>query len=417
MPKPVDTITTGNSLDMDKVRSEFPMLSKVIRGKKLIYLDNAATTQKPWRVIHRAIQFETDEYATVRRGSYRLGEEATESYENVRSEIAKFIGAGSPEEIVFTSGATQAINLVAHSYGRKVVGEGDEIIISHMEHHANIIPWKLLCDEKGATLKVIPVNDKGELLLDEYKKLLSYKTKIVAVTHVSNALGTVNPVEKIVALAKEVGAVTLVDGAQSCAHMRVNMFNLGCDFFVFSGHKMYAPSGVGVLFGKSELLDVMPPYVTGGEMIKTVTFDKITFADPPHRFEAGTPPVSQVIGLGAAIGYLNDTGLSRIERHEKQLLNYAISTLKKIQGLRIIGDAENRAGVVSFTLDAVHPHDVVTILSEEGIAVRGGHHCAQPIMRRFGVPATVRASVGVYNTFEDIDALADGLKKAIRVFA
>ncbi|VAX21504.1 Cysteine desulfurase =_ SufS, partial [hydrothermal vent metagenome] len=327
------------------------------------------------------------------------------------------VGTDDSREIVFTSGATQSINLVAQSYGRKFLSEGDEVIISHLEHHANIVPWQVICEDTGASLKVIPVDDNGDLLMDEYAKLLNGNTKIVAVTHVSNALGTINPVKKIVAMAHDVGAVVLIDGAQSAPHMRVNVKDIDCDFFVFSGHKMYGPSGVGVLYGKFDILKTMPPYVTGGEMIETVTFEKTTFVEPPLRFEAGTPPITQVIGLGAAVDFIRDCGFEKISLYENDLLEYGTSLLQGIDGLKIIGNAKEKSGIISFTLDTVHPHDVVTILGEEGIAVRGGHHCAQPAMRRFNVPATARASVSFYNTREELDALAEGVRKAMEMFS
>ncbi len=409
--------TRQGGLEVAKMRSEFPMLSKTVNGKPQIYLDNAATTHKPWSVIHRMLKFDTDEYATVHRGAYKLGEKATENYEQTRQKVADFIGAGDSAQIVFTSGATQGINLVASSFGGKFVHAGDEVIISHIEHHANILPWQTLCDAKGATLKIIPVDDKGDLIMEEFEKLLSDKTKVVAVTHVSNALGTVNPVKEIVAKAHEAGAVILIDGAQSVPHMKIDVTDLDCDFFVFSGHKMYGPSGVGILYGKKHILDSMPPYVTGGEMIKRVTFEKSSFADVPYKFEAGTPPISQVIGLGAAIDFLNDAGMDRIAEYELELMRYGEKLLRNIDGLRLIGEAREKAGILSFTLEMVHPHDVVTLLSDQGIAIRGGHHCAQPTMQRFGVPATARASVSFYNTFEDMDALADGIRNVIKVFS
>ncbi len=417
MSKQVDTPDARNGISIETLRSEFPMLAKSVNGKPLVYLDNAATTQKPWSVINRMIRFETDEYATVRRGSYKLGEAATDEYEKARDKVARFVGTDDSREIVFTSGATQSINLVAQSYGRKFLSEGDEIIISHLEHHANIIPWQVVCEDTGASLKVIPVDDNGDLLMDEYAKLLNGNTKIVAVTHVSNALGTINPVKKIAAMAHDAGAVVLIDGAQSAPHMRVNVKDIDCDFFVFSGHKMYGPSGVGVLYGKFDILKTMPPYVTGGEMIETVTFEKTTFVEPPLRFEAGTPPITQVIGLGAAVDFIRDCGFEKISLYENDLLEYGTSLLQGIDGLKIIGNAKEKSGIISFTLDTVHPHDLVTILGEEGIAVRGGHHCAQPAMRRFGVPATARASVSFYNTHEELDALAEGVRKAMEMFS
>ncbi|MBI3813492.1 MAG: cysteine desulfurase [Nitrospinae bacterium] len=408
---------TKTLFNMEKIRADFPMLSVKVRGKPYIYLDNAATTHKPLSVIEGIRRFDSEEYATVRRGAYLLGEKATSMFESVRERVARFINAENPSEIVFTSGTTQSINLVAYSFGRKFIGSGDEVIISHIEHHANILPWQILCSEKDAKLKVIPVADNGELIMEEYEKLLSEKTKIVAVTHASNVLGTIPPVREIVGLAKKVGAKTLIDGAQAAPHIKVDVKGLGCDFYVFSGHKMYGPTGVGVLYGRREVLETMPPYITGGEMIVTVTMEKSTYAKPPMRFEAGTPPVSQVIGLGYAIDYINSIGMDRIQAHEHELLEYATATLGKIPGLTIIGNAREKAALISFTLKNAHPHDVITILDEYGIAVRGGHHCAQPVMQRFGVPATTRASFSFYNKKEEIDALVEGLKKVIVFFS
>jgi cysteine desulfurase/selenocysteine lyase len=408
---------TKTPFNLEKIRADFPMLSAKVRGKPYIYLDNAATTHKPLSVIDGMRRFDSEEYATVRRGAYLLGEQATSMFESVREKVARFINAESPSEIVFTSGTTQSINLVAYSFGRKFVGSGDEVIISNMEHHANILPWQIVCSEKDARLKVIPVTDNGELIMEEYEKLLSERTKIVAVTHASNVLGTIPPVKEIVSLAKKVGAKTLIDGAQAAPHIKVDVKELGCDFYVFSGHKMYGPTGVGVLYGKKEVLETMPPYVTGGEMIVTVTMEKSTYAKPPMRFEAGTPPISQVIGLGYAIDYINSIGMDRIHAHEHELLEYATAALSKIEGLKIIGNAREKSALISFTLKNAHPHDVITILDEYGIAVRGGHHCAQPVMQRFGVPATTRASFSFYNKKEEVDALCEGLKKVIEFFS
>ncbi|MDH4129892.1 MAG: cysteine desulfurase [Spirochaetota bacterium] len=404
-------------IDIEKIRNDFPMLSKKINDKPLIYLDNAATTHKPWSVINCVKRFDSEEYATVRRGAYKLGELATTHYEEVRKKIATFLGVTDPKQIIFTSGTTQSINLVAHSFGRQYIKPNDEVIISTMEHHANIIPWQIMCEERGAKLKIIPINDQGELIMEEYDKLLSSKTKLVSVTHVSNALGTINPIKEIIYKAHSVGARVLIDGAQSTPHMNVNISELDCDFYAFSGHKMYAPSGVGVLFGKLELLSEMPPYVTGGEMINLVTLEKTSYAKPPARFEAGTPPISQVIGLGEAIDYINNIGLNNISAYENQLLNYGTKMFSDIPGLKIIGTAKNKASIISFTLENAHPHDILTLLDEDFISVRGGHHCAQPVMRRFNVPATTRASMSFYNTYNDLDVLASGLRKVIEVFS
>ncbi len=407
-----------NSLiDVDKIRIDFPILSRVIGDKPLVYLDNGATTQKPLQVIDRVRQFDTEEYANIHRGSYKLGERSTELYHSTREKVAKFIGSSNSKEIIFTSGTTQSINLVAHSYGRSFIKEGDEIIISHMEHHANIVPWQVLCDEVGAILKVIPINDDGEIIIEEYKKLLSKKTKMVAITYISNSLGTINPVKDITAMAHSVGAKVLIDGAQSTPHTKVDVKDIDCDFYCFSGHKMFAPTGVGVLYGKFDLLNSMPPYITGGDMINYVSFEKkTTYNKPPSKFEAGTPPISQVIGLGTAIDYLNNIGMDNISLYERELLKYATNTLSKIPELKIIGTAKHKASIISFVLDVVHPHDVVTFLDSDGIACRGGHHCTQPLMQRFNIPATTRASMAFYNKFEEIDILAKSIKKVIEVF-
>ncbi len=417
MPETNIATTAKPPFDVDKIRKDFPVLSQMARGKPLVYLDNAATTQKPWRVINRVYKFDSEEYGTVRRGAYQLSERATILYEEARQKMADYMGASDKKEIIFTSGATQSINLVAYSFGRKFIGSGDEVIISNIEHHANTVPWQVLCEEKGAILKVIPVNDRGELMMEEYDKLLGPKTKLVSVNHISNALGTINPIKEIISKAHAVGARVLIDGAQSAPHMKINVQELDCDFYAFSGHKMYGPSGVGGLFGKMEVLETMGPYVTGGDMIRQVTLEKSTFAGPPARFEAGTPPISQVIGLGEAIDYINEIGLDSIYEYELNLLEYGSRALGEVEGLRIIGTAEKKASIISFNMDNIHPHDVVTLLDQDGIAVRGGHHCAQPTMQRFNVPATSRASVSFYNKYEELDALADSLRRAIKIFS
>lgn len=414
---PDSVLADKPSIDVEKIRKEFPILSQEINGKPLIYLDNGATTHKPQCVIERVRKFDSEEYGTVRRGSYKLSERATQLYEEARQKVADFFGTPDRKEIVFTSGTTQAINLVAYSYGRKFIQAGDEIIISNIEHHANTVPWQVLCEEKGATLKVIPVSDDGELVMAEYEKLLSSKTKFVAVNHISNALGTINPVKEIIEKAHAVGAKVLIDGAQSSSHMKVDVKDLDCDFYTFSGHKMYAPSGVGGLYGKMELWESMGPYVTGGDMIMQVTLEKTTYAKPPARFEAGTPPITQVIGLGTAIDYMTEIGMDAIFEYEKSLLDYGTRVLQEIDGLTIIGNAREKASIISFVLDAAHPHDVGTMLDQDGIAVRGGHHCAQPTMIRFGVPATTRASMSFYNKFEELDALAESIQKVIKLFS
>ncbi|MDP7551833.1 MAG: cysteine desulfurase [Nitrospinaceae bacterium] len=410
-------IMEKSSIDVENIRADFPVLSKQIGGKPFIYLDNGATTQKPQAVIDRVSQFDSEEYGTVRRGSYRLCERSTQLYEEARQKVADFLGAPTKQEIVFTSGTTQSINLVAHSFGRKFVNAGDEVIISNIEHHANTVPWQVLCEEKGAKLKVIPVNDDGELIMEEYDRLLTDKTRIVAVNHVSNVLGTINPVKEVTVKAHKAGAKVLIDGAQSMPHMKVDVQDIGCDFYTFSGHKMYAPSGIGGMFGRMEVMETMPPYVTGGDMILQVTLEKTIFAKPPARFEAGTPPITQVIGLGAAIDYLNAIGMDKIFEYEKSLLDYGTRLLQGIDGLRIIGNAADKAAILSIYLESAHPHDIITMLDQDGIALRGGHHCAQPTMIRFGVPATARASMAFYNKFEELDALAESLRKIIKFFS
>jgi len=411
----IDT-RTWPQVDFAKIRDQFPVLASTVRGKPLAYLDNAATTQKPWAVIDRMREFDSREYATVRRGAYRFAEQATEEFEKVRGKVALFLGAGSAKEIVFTSGATMGVNLVAGSWGRKFIGQGDEIILSNLEHHANILPWQMLAQEKGAVIKVIPVNDAGELDMEEFDRLLTDRTRLVAVTHVANSIGTINPVRTICAKARAAGAVTLVDGAQAAPHMKIDVRQIGCDFYVLSAHKMYAPSGLGVLYGRKEVLEQTPPFLTGGDMIERVTFEKSTFAPPPHRFEAGTPATTQVIGLGAAIDYLDSVGMEHIERQEKKLLDYATELVSRIESVDIVGNARDKAAIISFTLADAHPHDVATILDSEGIAVRAGHHCAQPTMDRFCVPATTRASFSFYNTFEEVERLAEGIKQATELF-
>ena len=412
-----DTGVAGNVLDVEKIRKDFPILSQSVRGKPLIYLDNAATTHKPISVIERVRNFDAEKYGTVRRGTYKLSEHATQLYEEVRQKVADFMGAEKKGEIVFTSGTTQAINLVAHSFGKRFVNEGDEIVISNIEHHANIVPWQVLCEERGAKLKVIPVDDDGELVMEEYEKLLSPKTRMVAVNHVSNALGTINPIKEITQKAHAVGARVLIDGAQSTPHIKLDVRDIDCDFYTFSGHKMYGPSGIGGVYGKMEVWEEMPPYVTGGDMIMQVTLEKTTYAKPPARFEAGTPPITQVMGLGAAIDYLNEIGMDKIADYENSLLEYGTRLFKEIEGVRIIGNARSKASIISFFSDSTHPHDMVHFLDQDGIACRGGHHCAQPTMIRYGVPATTRASMAFYNKPEELDALAESVQKCIRIFS
>ena len=405
------------AFDVYKVRADFPILARKIQGKPLVYLDNAATTQKPQAVIDAIVRYYTAENSNIHRGVHTLSELATESYERSRVTVQRFLNAADPREIIFVRGATEGINLVAQTWGRTHVGRGDEILISAMEHHSNIVPWQILCEQQGANLRVAPVNDAGELLLDEFQKLLGPKTKLVAMAHVSNALGTVNPVRKIAEAARRFNARVLLDGAQAAPHISLDVRAIDCDFYVFSGHKVYAPTGIGILYGKEELLEAMPPYQGGGDMISSVTFEKTLYNRLPYKFEAGTPHISGAIGLGAAIEYLNSIGIERIARHEKQVLAYGTKRLLEIPGLRLIGTAREKEGILSFVLEGIHPHDVGTVLDQGGIAIRTGHHCAQPLMERFGVPATARASLALYNTMEEMDALASGLQKVREVFA
>jgi cysteine desulfurase/selenocysteine lyase len=407
---------TQADLDVYKVRADFPILARKVHGKPLVYLDNAATSQKPQPVIDAIVRYYTSENANIHRGVHALSEQATESYEQARKIVRRFINSADAREIVFVRGATEGINLVAQTWGRANIRRGDEIVVSTMEHHSNIVPWQILCAEKGANLRVAPVNDAGELMFEEFEKLLGPKTKLVAMAHVSNALGTVNPVNEIVEAARRCNARVLFDGAQAVPHMTVDVCALDCDFYVFSGHKVYGPTGIGVLYGKAELLEAMPPYQGGGDMISSVTFEKTLYNRVPHKFEAGTPHVSGTIGLGAALNYVNSIGIDRIARHEQQLLAYGTKRLLEVPGLRLIGTAREKEGILSFVLEGIHPHDVGTILDREGIAIRTGHHCAQPLMQRFGVPATARASLALYNTMEEIDALVNGLHKVREVF-
>jgi cysteine desulfurase/selenocysteine lyase len=408
---------TQADFDVYRVRAEFPILARKVQGKPLVYLDNAATTQKPQAVIDAIVRYYTEQNANIHRGVHTLSEQATESYEQARAFVQRFLNATEPSEIIFVRGTTEGVNLVAQTWGRTHVGREDEIVISTMEHHSNIVPWQILCEQQGARLRVAPINDDGELLLDEFEKLLGPKTKLVSMAHVSNVLGTVNPVRKVVEMAHRWKARVLLDGAQAIPHMSVDVRALDCDFYVFSGHKVYGPTGIGVLYGKAELLDAMPPYQGGGDMIRSVTFEKTLYNRLPYKFEAGTPHVSGAIGLRAALEYVNAMGLDRIAAHEHQVLAYGTERLQAIPGLRLIGTAREKEGVLSFVVDGIHPHDVGTVLDQEGIAIRTGHHCAQPLMQRFGVPATARASLALYNTMEEIDTLASGLHKVREVFA
>jgi cysteine desulfurase / selenocysteine lyase len=402
--------------DVHRVREDFPILRQLIHGQPLVYLDNAATTQKPRSVLDAIQRVYTEECANVHRAVYALGERATYHYEEARGKVQRFLHAAESREIIFVRGATEGINLVAHSYGRKI-GPGDEVLISAMEHHSDIVPWQLLCEERGCRLRVAPINDAGELLMEEYEKLLNPRTRLVAVAHVSNALGTINPVRRIIELAHRYGVPVLLDGAQAAPHLPVNVQELDCDFYVFSGHKLFGPTGIGVLYGKAGLLEAMPPYQGGGDMIRSVSFEKTTYNDLPYKFEAGTPHIAGAIGLGAAIDYVTTLGLEAVGAQERDLLAYSTEALGAIPGLRIIGTAREKAAVLSFVLEGIHPHDIGTILDRDGIAIRAGHHCAQPVMHRLGVPATARASLAFYNTREEIDALVRGIHKVKEVFA
>jgi cysteine desulfurase / selenocysteine lyase len=413
----VATTSPRTAFDVKGVRADFPILRTLIHGKPLVYLDNAATTQKPQAVIDRVARFFSEENSNVHRGVHFLSERATEVYEASRRTVSRFLNARDEKEIVFVRGTTEAINLVAQTYGRVHVGTGDEVLITAMEHHSNIVPWQMLCDETGARLRVVPMTDEGELRLDEYERLLTKRTKIVAVVHVSNALGTINPVKRIVERAHARGIPVLVDGAQAVAHMRVDVQALDCDFYAFSGHKVFAPTGIGALYAKASLLETMPPYQGGGDMISSVTFERTTYNVIPYKFEAGTPNISGAVGLAAALDYVDGAGLDRINDYERDLVAYGTDALSQIPGLRLTGTAPHKAGILAFVLDGVHPHDVGTILDRDGIAIRTGHHCCQPLMDRLGVPATARASLALYNTREEVDALATSLDKVRQVFA
>ncbi len=408
-----EQIITG--IDAASIREQFPVLNRMVKDKTLVYLDNAATAQKPKVVIDALVDYYTGYNANIHRGIHTLAEEATAAYEKTRDTVQQFIHAAYREEIIFTRGTTESINLVANTWGRQNIEAGDEIIISTMEHHSNIVPWQLLCEEKGAVLKVIPINDKGELLLDEYERLLNDKTKLVSIVHVSNALGTINPVKQMIAAAHKAGAAVLVDGAQSTVHLDIDVQELDCDFFAFSSHKLYGPTGIGILYGKKQLLESMPVFQGGGEMIKEVSFNGTTYNELPYKFEAGTPNIGDTIAFKAALDFISETGKAAIARHEQNLLSYATEQLQQIAGLRIIGTAEHKASVISFIIDKVHPQDAGIILDNQGIAVRTGHHCAQPLMDRLGIPGTIRASFAVYNTKEEVDVLVKGLNKTLKM--
>jgi cysteine desulfurase/selenocysteine lyase len=404
-------------LDVNKIREDFPILSRQVYGKPLVYLDNAATTQKPKQVIDKIAQYYNDMNSNIHRGVHYLSQISTDEYEKTRVLVQKFINARHSEEIIFTKGTTDSINLVASSFGKAFIKEGDEIIITGMEHHSNIVPWQILCEDKGCSLKVVPLTDSGEITIEDYKSLFSSKTKFVSLNHISNSLGTVNPVKEMIKIAHSYNVPVLIDGAQSIQHMPVNVLDLDCDFYAFSGHKLYAPTGVGVLYGKKELLEKLPPYQGGGDMILSVSFEKTIFNVLPYKFEAGTPNIEGVIALGTAIQYVQSIGLDNIMSYEKELLDYATDELNKIQGLRIIGTAKNKASLISFVLENVHPHDVGTFLDREGVAVRTGHHCTEPVMHRFNVPATSRASFAFYNTKDEIDTLVRAINKVIKMFS
>ena len=412
----VPATSLAKNWDVERIRADFPVLHQTVNGKPLIYLDNSASSQVPQVVIDRGSVYLEQEHSNIHRGVHYLSQRATTAYEGAREKVKRFINARESRECIFVRGATEGINLVMYGYGRKFIGAGDEIIISAMEHHANIVPWQMLCEEKGASLRVIPMNDAGELLLDEYDGLLNERTKLVSLIHVSNALGTINPVKDMIAQAHKYGVPVLIDGAQAAPHMPVDVQDLDCDFYAFSGHKMYAPTGSGIIYGKAELLEKMNPFQGGGDMIKTVTFEKTVYADLPNKLEAGTPAIASQIGLGAAIDYLNSIGREQAAAYEAELLRYATERVSAIEGVRVIGTAKNKASVLSFVIDDIHPHDIGTILDQEGIAVRAGHHCAQPVMQRFNVPATARASFSFYNTKEEIDVLARTIERVIEIF-
>jgi cysteine desulfurase/selenocysteine lyase len=405
------------ALDIERLRRDFPILDLKVNGKPLIFLDNAASSQMPRQVMERWVKYRSEQHANIHRAVHYLSETATAEYEKARHKVQAFINAGELRECIFTSGTTDGINLVAHGYGRKFFSTGDEIILTTLEHHSNIVPWQMVAEEKGAKIRVAPINDRGELLVDEYRKLFNAKTKFVAMPHVSNALGTITPVKEMIAIAHEHGVPVLVDGAQAAPHLKVDVQDLDCDFYVFSSHKLCGPTGVGVLYGKAALLEKMQPFKGGGDMILSVTFEKTTYAPIPAKFEAGTPPIGEAITLGAAIDYLSAIGIERIAAHETDLLDYATDQLNRMPGVRLIGTAEKKAAVLSFAVEGVHPHDVGSLLNDDGVAIRTGHHCAQPVMQRFKVPATCRASFAFYNTMAEVDALAASIARVQKLFA
>jgi cysteine desulfurase / selenocysteine lyase len=412
----LQAVAPAGAYDVERIRADFPILDLKVNGKELVFLDNAASSQMPRPVIDRLERYQTAEHANIHRGVHYLSEAATAAYEGARRKVQRFINAREEREVIYTRGTTDSINLVMHGYGRAFLREGDEIIVSQLEHHSNIVPWQMLCEEKGTKLRVIPCNDAGELLMDEYQGLFNAKTRLVAITHVSNALGTINPVKEMIAFAHERRVPVLVDGAQAVPHMKVDVQDMDCDFYAFSAHKMCGPTGIGVLYGKASLLEKMQPYQGGGDMILSVTFEKTTYNVIPHKFEAGTPPIAAGIGLGATIDYLESIGMDRIAAHEHELILYATEAFSTLEGVRIVGTARNKAAVLSFTVKGVHPHDVGTILNEDAVAVRTGHHCAQPVMQRFGIPATARASFYLYNTLAEVDALVAGVHRVQKIF-
>jgi cysteine desulfurase/selenocysteine lyase len=411
------TSAVAAGFDVERIREDFPVLKQQIHGKPLVYLDNAATSQKPQTVIDAIVKFYEVDCANIHRGVHELSQRSTAAYEETRAKVKRFLNARSKNEIIFVRGTTEGINLVTQTWGRKNVKADDEIIIAGLEHHSNIVPWQMLCEETGAKLRVIPIDDRGELILEEYEKLLGPRTRMVAIGHVSNALGTINPVRQIIEMAHAAGALTLIDGAQAVPHMKVDVQALDADFYAFSGHKVFGPTGIGVLYGKTKILNAMPPYQGGGDMIKTVTFEKTTYNDLPYKFEAGTPDIAGGIGLGAALDYVMNIGMDKIGAYEHELLVYGTAALSQFPGLRIIGTAREKAAVLSFVIEGIHPHDIGTVLDRQGIAVRTGHHCAQPVMDRYQIPATTRASLAFYNTTAELDALANGLKRVKEIFS
>ena len=407
---------SSSAFDVERIRADFPILKLTVNDKPLVYLDNAASSQMPQQVIDRLVRYQTTQHANINRAVHHLSEVATSEFEEARRKLQHFINAKEEREVIFTSGTTDAINLVMHGYGRKFIGAGDEIILTTLEHHSNIVPWQMLAEEKGAKIRVVPINDAGELLIDEYEKLFNERTKFVGVMHVSNALGTINPIKEMIAFAHARGVPVLVDGAQATPHMKVDVQDLDCDFYAFSGHKLCGPTGIGILYGRAALLENMQPFKGGGDMILSVTFEKTTYNTIPHKFEAGTPPIAAAIGLGAAVDYLSEIGMDAIAAHEHALLKYATEQINSMPGVRIIGTAEHKAAVLSFAVDGVHPHDIGTLLNQEGIAVRTGHHCAQPVMQRLHVPATSRASFAFYNSMDEVDALIAGIRTVQKIF-